>query len=77
MTITIYITLIVLVIISGLYAVSPYETTDKTKTEGTTLEQMGFFKGTEAKKHIYSKFISLTVFVLSLASLMAMYFIKV
>lgn len=75
MTTPIYITLLVLVIISGLMAISPKDTSKETK-EKTPIEQSGFTNTAEMKNHLYSRLIALTVFVLSLASMMAMYFIK-
>ena len=75
MTITIYITLLVIMFISGLLAVSPFEN-DKKQKEETIVERIGIPNTAEIKKQLYSKIISLVVFISSLASLMAMYFIK-
>ena len=75
MDIIIYITLILLSAISGLLAASPYEP-DKKPKEETVIDKLGLSNPVETKKHIQSRLISLTVFALSLASLMAMYFIK-
>ena len=76
MTITIYITLIILVLISGLLAVSPQETKEKDKEVVNPIDKICGRHIEMAKNHLKSRLISLTVFVLSLASLMAMYFIK-
>ena len=75
MTTTIYITLIVLTVISGLIAVSPTDTNEKPKEE-TVVSKLGIQSAVDFKKHLYSKLIALVVFVMSLASLMAIYFIK-
>lgn len=77
MTITIFITLIIIVLISGLYAISPYENNEKADREKTVVEQLGFENTLKTKKRIYSKLISFAVFALSLASLMAVYFFKI
>lgn len=76
MTIIIYIILLLMVLISGLMAVSPQETKKESNKEETVMEKIGLINTAEVKKNLYSRLISLTVFVLSLASLMAMYFIK-
>ena len=75
MTTTIYITLLVLTIISGLIAVSPTDNKEKQKEE-TVVSKLGLQSAVDFKKQLYSKLIAMVVFILSLASLMTMYFIK-
>ena len=76
MNIIISITLSILALISGLYALSPFDTNKKSTKEETVLEKIGITNPVEVKKNLYSRLISWAVFVLSRASLMAVYFIK-
>ena len=75
MSTIIYITLLITMFLSGLFAVSPYENDKKTKEE-TVIDKIGIPNTVELKKQICSKVVALVVFILSLASVMAMYFIK-
>lgn len=77
MTNTIYIIMLVMIVISGLLAVSPNVKSGKAKEkDDTVIGKLGLQTAVDMKKHLYSKVIALVVFILSLASLMAMYFIK-
>ena len=74
----IIITLITMTVISGLFASSTYENkeTNKPKQEGTILEKLGVPDAYGHKKYMLSKISSLAVFVLSIAGLITVYFVK-
>lgn len=73
----IYIVLLLMVLLSGLFAISPIDTKDKGKDkQETIIEKIGITDPAGLKKQFYSRLIALTVFTMSLASIMAMYFIK-
>ena len=73
----IYISLLFLVVISGLYSISPFENKEKPKEEKTAIELMGLRNTVDAQMYLSSKKTALVVFILSLIALMAMYFIKI
>lgn len=73
----IYIILLIMVLISGLFAISPIENKEKEKEkEETIIEKIGIPNREELKKYLSTKIIALVVFTMSLSSIMAMYFIK-
>ena len=72
MTITIFITLFIMMVLSGLIAISPYGiTTKSTEDETDSPSETG-----DTKKYFYYKMCSVIVFVVSLASLIVINFIK-